>query len=174
MTTTEFTGRAWVFGDNMDTDLMLPGPYLRASPEERATVVFTANRPGWVEQVEPGDALVAGANFGIGSSRPAALSLRMCGIGFVVAESINGLFLRTAMNFGLPAFEAPGITKLAQEGQHIRMSIDDWTVTNLATGTTLPVRPTAELPLSIMLGGGVIELLESRGLIAARQPTPAT
>src|ERR1700754_2006968 len=99
MSATQFSVRAWVFGDNLDTDLMLPGPYLWASPEERATVVFSANRPGWVEQVQRGDALVAGANFGIGSSRPAALSLRMCGIGFVVAESINGLFLRTAMNF---------------------------------------------------------------------------
>ncbi|GAA0998049.1 3-isopropylmalate dehydratase small subunit [Acrocarpospora macrocephala] len=168
MARAQFTARTWVFGDNMDTDLMLPGPYLWRSPADRAKVVFSANRPGWVDEVKQGDALVAGHNFGIGSSRPAALSLRTCGIGVVVAESINTLFHRTAMNFGLPAFECPGISSLVQEGDSITVDIDDWTVTNHRDGNVLPVTPAADTPLEIMLGGGVIELLERRGLIAPR------
>jgi 3-isopropylmalate/(R)-2-methylmalate dehydratase small subunit len=163
----ELTARIWKFGDNIDTDLMLPGPFLWRSPEDRARVVFQANRPGWVDEIEQGDGIVAGSDFGIGSSRPAALSLRMCGVGFVLAESINGLFLRTAVNFGLPAFECPGVASLADEGDSLRLSLDDWTVTNLGSGRDLPVRPMAELPLSIMLGGGIIALLEARGMIAA-------
>ena len=70
------TGRVWKFGDNINTDLMLPGPFLYRSAEEQATAVFMNNRPGWVKQVQQGDAIVGGFNYGMGSSRPAARSLR--------------------------------------------------------------------------------------------------
>ncbi|HUZ62633.1 MAG TPA: 3-isopropylmalate dehydratase small subunit, partial [Acetobacteraceae bacterium] len=78
--------RVWCFGDNINTDLILPGPYLYRSPEEQARAVFQSNRPGWVDQVGKGDAIVAGFNFGMGSSRPAARSVRACGVGFLLAE----------------------------------------------------------------------------------------
>lgn len=158
--------KVWKFGDNIDTDLMLPGPYLWRSPEDRARVVFQANRPGWVDQVQKGDAIVAGANFGCGSSRPAALSIQMCGIGFVLAETINGLFFRNAVNFGLLSFECPGVTAAFEEGDAAELSVADWIVRNPRTGATLKIKPVPETPLSIMLGGGVIPLLEKRGLIA--------
>ena len=63
-------GRVWKFGDNINTDLMLPGPYLYRSAEEQARAVFMNNRPGWVDQVQQGDAIVGGFNYGMGSSRP--------------------------------------------------------------------------------------------------------
>ena len=101
--------RVWCFGDNINTDLILPGPYLYRSPEEQARAVFQSNRPGWVDQVGKGDAIVAGFNFGMGSSRPAARSVRACGVGFLLAETINGLFFRNAVNYGLLACECPGV-----------------------------------------------------------------
>jgi 3-isopropylmalate/(R)-2-methylmalate dehydratase small subunit len=159
--------RVWRFGDNIDTELMLPGPYLWRSPQERAGALFQSHRPGWVEQVRPGDGLVAGVNLGIGSSRPAALSLKLCGISFVLAESINGLFLRTAVNFGLLAFECPGVTEIVDEGEELILDLGSWTATNPGRPAQRPVRPLAELPLSIMLAGGVIQVLQARGLIAS-------
>ena len=89
---------------------MLPGPYLYRSPEEQARAVFMNNRPGWVDQVQNGDAIVGGFNYGMGSSRPAARSLRNCGLGFLLAETINGLFFRNAVNYGLLACECPGVS----------------------------------------------------------------
>ncbi len=158
--------KVWKFGDNIDTDLMLPGPYLWRSPEDRARVVFQANRPGWVDQVRKGDAIVAGANFGCGSSRPAALSIQMCGVSFLLAETINGLFFRNAVNFGLLSFECSGVSAAFEEGDSAELSIAEWMVRNPRTGKALKIKPVPETPLSIMLGGGVIPLLEKRGLIA--------
>src|SRR5437764_14616918 len=96
-------GRVWKFGDDINTDLMLPGPLLTASEEEQRRAVFSANRPGWVDQVRPGDIIIGGRNFGTGSSRPAARSLRHPGLGPLSAESIKGLLFRTAVGFGFPA-----------------------------------------------------------------------
>jgi 3-isopropylmalate/(R)-2-methylmalate dehydratase small subunit len=168
MSDTILARQVWKFGDSIDTDLMLPGSHLWRSPEERARVVFQANRPGWVDKVQQGDAIVAGINFGCGSSRPAAFSLKTCGIGLVVAESVNGLFFRNAVNFGLLTFECPGVAAAFEEGDSLELSIKDWTVRNPRTGATLKVQPVPELPLSIMLSGGVIPLLEKQGYIAAK------
>src|SRR5262244_2168172 len=85
------TGHVWKFGDDINTDLMLPGPLLTASEEEQRRAVFSANRPGWVSEITPGDIIIGGRNFGTGSSRPAARSLRNLGLGALIAESINGL-----------------------------------------------------------------------------------
>ena len=154
--------KAWKFGDHIDTDLMLPGALLWRSPEERARAVFQSIRPGWVDEVQQGDALVAGFNFGCGSSRPAALSLRLCGIGFVLAETMNGLFFRTAVNFGLRAFECTGIAAAVEEGDPLELSIERWTVRNVRTAAVLNVKPIPPLPLSIMLTGGVAQLLKEQ------------
>jgi 3-isopropylmalate/(R)-2-methylmalate dehydratase small subunit len=162
--------KVWKFGDNIDTDLMVPGPYLWKPPEERVRGLFQANRPGWVDQVRPGDALVAGLNFGIGSSRPGALSLRLCGLAFVLAESINGLFFRTAVNFGLPAFEAPGVSAAFEEGDGAELSLQSWTARNARTGATIKLTPVHEMLLSLMLGGGVVPLMEKQGLIGKSDP----
>lgn len=170
MTATLTSPKVWKFGDNIDTDLMVPGPFLWKQPEERVRGLFQANRPGWVDEVRPGDCLVAGLNFGIGSSRPAALSLRLCGLSFVLADSINGLFFRTAVNFGLVAFEAPGVSKEFDEGDAAELSIDAWTVRNPRTGKVVKLVPVPDMPLSLMLGGGVVPLMEKQGLIGAPDP----
>ncbi len=161
-------GRVWKFGDNINTDLMLPGPYLYRSPEEQARAVFMNNRPGWVDHVRQGDAIVGGFNYGMGSSRPAARSVRNCGIGFLLAETINGLFFRNAVNYGLLACECPGVSAAFEEGDIAELDIDNWRVRNARTGQTLPVLPVPEQLLTMMLGGGVYPVLEREGLIAPR------
>ena len=79
-------GKVWKFGDDINTDLMLPGPLLTGTEAEQARAVFAANRPGWVDQIGPGDIIVGGRNFGTGSSRPAARSLRNIGLGSMEEE----------------------------------------------------------------------------------------
>jgi 3-isopropylmalate/(R)-2-methylmalate dehydratase small subunit len=161
-------GRVWTFGDDINTDLMLPGPLLGASEEIQARAVFSANRPGWVDLVQPGDIVVGGRNFGTGSSRPAARSLRNLRLGALVAESINGLFFRNAVAFGFLSISCPGISAAFEEGQSADISLADWTVRNRETGAVLHAKPVPEALLSLMTGGGVYPVLEARGLIASR------
>jgi len=163
------TGRVWKFGDDINTDLMLPGPLLTASEEEQRRGVFSANRPGWVDQVQPGDILIGGRNFGTGSSRPAARSLRNLGLGALIAESINGLFFRNAVSFGFLALECPGIHAAFEESHTAEIAIDTWTVRNRDTGAVLPMSPVPEQLLSLMTSGGIYPLLEKQGLIAPKQ-----
>jgi 3-isopropylmalate/(R)-2-methylmalate dehydratase small subunit len=162
-------GRTWKFGDNINTDLMLPGPLLLATEDEQRRAVFSANRPGWVDQVRAGDMIVGGLNYGMGSSRPAARSLRNCGIAALVAESINGLFFRNAVNYGLLALECPGVSAAFAEGQTAEITLEDFTVRNRETGQVLKALPVPQMLLDMMLGGGVYPHLERQGLIAPRR-----
>jgi 3-isopropylmalate/(R)-2-methylmalate dehydratase small subunit len=162
------SGRVWKFGDDINTDLMLPGPLLTASEAEQARAVFSANRPGWIEQIATGDIIVGGRNFGTGSSRPAARSLRNIGLGALLAESINGLFFRNAVSFGFLALECPGVHAAFEEGQTAEISIADWTVRNRDTGAVLRAKPVPERLLTLMISGGIFPLLEAEGLIAPR------
>ena len=157
--------KVWKFGDNINTDLMLPGPYLFKTPAEQATAVFQANRPTWIKEVQKGDAIIGGFNYGMGSSRPAARSLRNCGVGFLLAEALNGLFFRNSVNYGLLAFEVPGISKAFEEGDGAELSIETWSVKNTRSGQTLAVTPVPDMLLTIMRGGGVLPMLEAQGLI---------
>src|SRR3954452_5052621 len=160
------SGRVWKFGDDINTDLMLPGPLLTATEAEQARAVFSANRPGWIDRIAPGDIIVGGRNFGTGSSRPAARSLRNIGLGCLIAESINGLFFRNAVSFGFLALECPGVAAAFEEGQTAEVSIADWTVRNRDTGAVLHVSPVPERLLALMTGGGIYPRLEAEGLIA--------
>ena len=163
------TGRVWKFGDDINTDLMLPGPLLTASEAEQARAVFRANRPGWVDAIASGDIIVGGRNFGTGSSRPAARSLRNIGLAALLAESINGLFFRNAVSFGFLAIECPGVHAAFEEGNIAEISLADWRVRNRDSGAVLRARPVPERLLSLMTGGGIYPLLEAEGLIAPKQ-----
>jgi 3-isopropylmalate/(R)-2-methylmalate dehydratase small subunit len=168
MTGNMLAGRTWTFGDNINTDLMLPGPLLLATEEDQRRAVFSANRPGWVDEVRVGDVIVGGLNYGMGSSRPAARSLRNCGIRALIADSINGLFFRNAVNFGLLAIECPGVRAAFTEGQTAEITLEDFTVRNRETGVELKALPVPPMLLDMMLGGGLYPHLEKEGLIAPR------
>jgi 3-isopropylmalate/(R)-2-methylmalate dehydratase small subunit len=128
-----FEARVWKFPDNINTDLILPNRAFYLTPAEQVKFVFSANRPGWVDEVQSGDILIGGRNFGMGSSRPAARSLRNLKLGCLVAESINGLFFRNSVNFGFPALECPGIEAAFDEGDVAKVSFEDYTVRNERT-----------------------------------------
>jgi len=164
------TGRVWKFGDNVNTDMMMPGPALYLPEAQRVRYVFQANRPGWVDQVRRGDFIIGGKNYGVGSSRPAALSLRNVGIGCLIAESINGLFFRNCVSFGLLALECPGVHAMFEEGQTASVSTDDLTIRNVETSEVRRALPVPRQLVDLMCGGGIFPLLESQGLIA---PLPA-
>jgi 3-isopropylmalate/(R)-2-methylmalate dehydratase small subunit len=158
-------GKVWKFDDNINTDLMLPGPLLLMPEEEQKKAVFSANRPGWVDEVQPGDIIVGGLNYGMGSSRPAARSLRNCGVAALVADSINGLFFRNAVNFGLLALECPGVHAAFEEGQTLEISLEEFTVRNRETGAILKALQVPQTLLDLMLNGGLYPYLEKQGLI---------
>ena len=158
-------GRVWVFGDNINTDLMYPG-FVTTLPEaERPKYCMNANRPGWAEQVNPGDMIVAGRNFGCGSSRPAAKSLKSLGVSGVLADSINGLFLRNAINFGLPALSFEGASKMFEEGDTTEVDFRAGQVKNLKTGETRTARPLPYALINIVESGGLIPLLHIEGYL---------
>ena len=93
----------WVFGDDLNTDAMYPGFAMKMDPPEAAKHIFYEVRPGWTDDVSAGDIVVAGKNFGIGSSRPVAALFAELGVAGLVAEEFNSLFFRNAVNAGLPA-----------------------------------------------------------------------
>ncbi|GGM75946.1 3-isopropylmalate dehydratase small subunit [Thermogymnomonas acidicola] len=165
MTAHRVMGRAWVFGDNVNTDNMYPHICYTLPERDRPKYTMWANRPGWAEQVRPGDLLVAGKNFGLGSSRPAATNLLMLGIRAVFAESVNGLFLRNAVNVGLPAVAVPGITSAVTEGQTLEADLDEgWVRTE--EGEEIRFRPLPAFLMEIIDAGGIIEVLRARGLLS--------
>ena len=112
----KISGKTWLFGDNINTDLILPGRAQLFTEEEQMRCVFEANRPGWLDEIDKGDIIVGGQNFGMGSSRPAARSLRNIGLGCLLADSINGLFFRNCVNWGFLALECPGVSTAFEEG----------------------------------------------------------
>lgn len=162
-----FTGRVWMVGDNINTDLILPIQAYYLSVEEQARWVFSANRPGWSSIVQKGDILIGGRNFGMGSSRPAARSLRNLGLGCLLAESINGLFYRNAVNFAFPAMEVPGIVDAFTEGDTAEVSFTEARVVNLRTETALNGIAMPAPLMRILEAGGIYPLLEREGLVAA-------
>jgi 3-isopropylmalate/(R)-2-methylmalate dehydratase small subunit len=165
------TARVWKFGDNINTDLILPIVAFYMNPAEQSRYVFSANRPGWVDLVQPGDIIIGGKNFGMGSSRPAARSLRTLQLGCLVASSINGLFFRNTVNWALPALECPGVDELFNEGDIAEVDFDEGIVRNLTQGTSLKAQPVPQQLVDIVEAGGVYELLEKQGLIAPKVTT---
>lgn len=163
-----FKGRVWIVGDNINTDLILPNKAFYLTHEEQALYVFSANRPGWSQQVQKGDILIGGHNFGMGSSRAAARSLKNLGLACLIAESLNGLFMRNCVNFAFPALECPGIHVAFTEGEEAEVAFDRAQVRNVTRGTALQGKPLPAPLMALVQAGGVYQLLEKEGLIAPK------
>jgi 3-isopropylmalate/(R)-2-methylmalate dehydratase small subunit len=160
-------GRVWVFGDAVDTDNMYPGFAMKLSTEEAATHVFSDLRPGWADEVRPGDIVVAGRNFGIGSSRPVAVLFQHLGVAALVAEEFNSLFFRNAVNFGLPVVAMPGVTGLLEDGDRVRVDVRAATLVRLADGQELSGPPTPGYVYDIVARGGLRPKLQADGFLPA-------
>lgn len=159
------TGRVWKFGDQINTDMILPTAVMYRPPAEHAQHVFASTRPGWAAQVTPGDIVVAGENFGTGSARPAPLSMRTLGVGCLIADSINKLFFRNCVNFGLPAIECPGASAAFEEGDIAEVLLAEGLVRNPRTGVELRGAPVPGDLMAVMQNGGIFPMLEAEGLI---------
>jgi 3-isopropylmalate/(R)-2-methylmalate dehydratase small subunit len=162
----KFTARVWKFPDNINTDLILPSASFYLTPQEQTRFVFQANRPGWVDLVQPGDIIIGGKNFGMGSSRPAARSLRNLGLGCVVAESINGLFFRNAVNFAFPAMACVGVDAAFDEGDVAEVDFSSGAVRNVTRGQALQAQTLPKKLLDLLEAGGVYPLLERQGILS--------
>ena len=162
-------GRIWTFGDDISTDLVYPQRAYALPLEEAARLVFSANRPGWSDEVEPGDIVVGGTNFGMGSSRPAVALLRELGVTANLAESFASLYFRNCVNYALPAIAAPGILAAAREGDVLRIDFTAGRIEKLSTGAELEADPLPKPLLDIVRSGGVLESLETRGFLPAKQ-----
>jgi 3-isopropylmalate/(R)-2-methylmalate dehydratase small subunit len=156
-----FVGRVWKFGDNISTDLMMPGDEVLTKPglsdTEAACYCMNANRPGWAPQVQEGDIIVAGHNWGCGSSRPAARIFKTLGISVIVADSMARLFFRNAVNIAMPVLICEGVSKAFDEGDLAKVELETGEVTNLTKGVTLrgEALPVDSPPAQILKVGGL-------------------
>ncbi|MDR7521933.1 MAG: 3-isopropylmalate dehydratase [Armatimonadota bacterium] len=149
-------GRAWVFGDHVNTDQILPGRFLDRPAEEVGRYALAGLDATFPERVAPGDVVVAGVNFGCGSSRETAvLALKQAGVSAVVARSFARIFFRNAINNGLPAVII-GDTAGIGQGDRLRLDLSARTVTNLTTGAVLPVQNLTGTSLEILRHGGIV------------------
>jgi 3-isopropylmalate/(R)-2-methylmalate dehydratase small subunit len=160
-------GRAWVFGDNVDTDVLAPGLYMKGPIGELAKHCLEALDPAFAGAVRPGDVVVAGRNFGMGSSREqAAMALRALGVGAVVAKSFARIFYRNAMNLALPTLVcAEAATIAADDKLFVRFS--DGVIENLTQRRHLACEPIPPHLLAMMADGGLLPHLAKK-LKAAR------
>ena len=159
----KFTGKVWKFGDNVNTDEILAARYLvTVDPEEMGRHLMEDIRPGFFEEIAPGDIIVAGENFGCGSSREhAPLAIKGAGISAVVAAGYARIFYRNAFNMGLPIFESPAAAAELDEGDRIEIDADTGSVNDLGSGKVFPAQPVPEFMQDLVRAGGLINYLKS-------------
>ena len=157
----DIQGRVWKFGDAVDTDAVVSGKYLDAPLEDAAKFAFAGLRPEFAAQAAPGDVIVAGRNFGCGSSREQAASvLKIIGIDCVVAESFGRIFFRNAIAVGLPVLVCPGACEAFADGDRAAISLADSRVVNLNNGLELAARPLSPEMIIILDKNGVMEYIK--------------
>ncbi len=155
-------GKAWVYGDDVDTDALAPGAYMKAPIEVLAAHCLEAIDPGFAAGVTPGDVVVGGRNFGLGSSREqAAQALRHLGVAAVVAESFAGLFYRNALNLGLAVLVCPEAQTI-RFGERLRVDPAAGEIENLTSGARLACEPIPGFLMAMLRDGGLVPHLEKR------------
>jgi 3-isopropylmalate/(R)-2-methylmalate dehydratase small subunit len=143
-----FKGKVWKFGDCIDSG--------------NIKGVMAGIDPEFHTKVQPGDVIVAGINFGMGSSsEDAPRSLRDAGVAAILAESISNIYLRTLINLGLPAIECPGVSSIVEEGHELEVDLESGRVRNLANGAARTFAPFSDHALAILEKGGLIPYLKS-------------
>ena len=155
-------GRVHKFGDHIDTDVIIPGPYLTQSdPAFLAQHCMEGIDPDFPRRARAGDVVVAGRDFGTGSSREhAVLALKGLGISAVVAESFARIFYRNAINLGLPVITCPEAARAARDGDTIRVDLDRGTVE--VGGRTYTAAPFPPLLQSLLAQGGLVPYVQKR------------
>ncbi len=164
------SGRAWVFGDNIDTDVLAPGKYMKTGIEELARHCLEAVEPGFAAGVQAGDVVVGRRNFGTGSSREQApQALKYLGVAALVAESFAGLFYRNAINLGLPAVVCADAQRIRAEDR-VRVDPEAGRIENLTTGEVLSCEPIPAHLMQMLGDGGLVPHLEKRLARQRKEP----
>jgi 3-isopropylmalate/(R)-2-methylmalate dehydratase small subunit len=156
--------RAWRFGDNVDTDVIIPARYLTTTdPAELAAHAMEGVDPEFAAKVEPGDVVIAGDNFGCGSSREhAATSLSGAGVAAVVAPSFARIFFRNAINTGLPVFVCSEAASAIEDGHEVELDIAAGVITDVTTGHVFQAEPLPEAVREIVAAGGLVPWVRTR------------
>ena len=161
-------GRAWCYGDSVDTDVIIPARYLTSTDEaELAEHALEDLDPGFVSAVQPGDVVVAGSNFGCGSSREhAPIALKGAGVGAVVARSFARIFFRNAINTGLVIATCPELVDVTDTGDVIEVDVVNGLVSNVTKSQTFKPEPLPDFILEIVGSGGLVEWVKRRMSVA--------
>ncbi|WP_299229674.1 3-isopropylmalate dehydratase small subunit [Sulfurihydrogenibium sp.] len=157
-------GRVWKFKDDVDTDQIIPARYLvTTDPKELAKHVMEDADPTFPSKVKEGDILVAGKNFGCGSSREhAPLAIKGAGIAAVVAESFARIFFRNAINLGLLIIESPEAAREAEEGDILEIDINQGVIRNVSKNKEYKIKPLPENLQAILKAGGLMEYAKEK------------
>ena len=154
--------RTWVFGDNLDTDVIAPGRYMKFGIAEIARHCLESVSPGFAREVRPGDIVVGGRNFGAGSSREQAPeALKHLGVAVLIAESFAGLFYRNAINLGLPAVVCADARRI-RDGDQLEVELERGKVNNRTTGETIDCEPIPAFLMNLIRDGGLLPHLEKK------------
>lgn len=162
-------GKAHKFGDHVDTDVIIPARYLTTSdPGELAQHCMEDIDTEFVKKVQPGDLIVAGRNFGCGSSREhAPISIKAAGVSVVIAATFARIFYRNALNIGLPIIESPEAAAGINAGDEVEVDLEGGTIKNLTTGAVFTFAPLVGAAQDLIKAGGLVELTRAK-LAAAR------
>ena len=155
-------GKVFKYPDNVDTDVIIPARYLNtANAAELALHCMEDIDPSFVGQIKPGDVMVAGWNFGCGSSREhAPLVIKTCGTGCVIAKSFARIFYRNAINIGLPILECEAAAEEIAAGDQVSVDFDTGIITNITTGKTYQAQPFPPFIQNIIKKGGLLASLK--------------
>ena len=157
--------KCWVFGDDINTDALAPGQYIKSSIEILAAHCLESVNADFAQHVNEGDIIVAGKNFGIGSSREqAAQALLVLGVRGVIAQSFGGIFFRNAINLGLPVFTPSDLSASidVKTGDEVRLDVGNALLTIQSTGQESALKPLPEFLLNMIEVGGLVKVLEKR------------
>ncbi|HEB10398.1 MAG TPA: 3-isopropylmalate dehydratase small subunit [Spirochaetales bacterium] len=157
-----YQGRVYIFGNDINTDEIIPARYLNTSdPKVLAKYCMEDARPGFAQNVEPGSIMVAGNNFGCGSSREhAPISIKESGIACVAAASFARIFFRNAVNIGLPIVECPALVNRVKEGEELQINLEEGAIT-LPSGEIITIPPFPAFMQAIISKGGWLSYLTS-------------
>lgn len=155
-------GKVWKFGDNIDTDLIIAARYLNTSePSQLAKYVMEDADPDFVSKMQVGDIIVAGENFGCGSSREhAPIALKAAGVSAVIAPTFARIFYRNAFNMGLPIFELPEANEI-DEGDEVKIDMSSGEVINITKGKSYKFTPIPEFMQELVQAGGLINFAKN-------------
>jgi len=160
----KFRGKVHKYGDHIDTDQIIPARYLVSTDEKfLASHCMEVADPDFVNRVKPGDIMVAGVNFGCGSSREhAPISIKASGISCIIAKSFARIFFRNSINRALPVLECPEAVDATDAGDEVEVDLATGTIRNLTKGKEFKAKPFEPFMMELLQAGGLIEYTKKR------------